>query len=278
MSEENKVSLDQRQPQQNVQPGPGESGYVPPVDAVPLPSEGKIYSVDSPLFQAKSVEIKSMTAKEEDILSSRALLKSGKALNTLIKACVVDKTIDTEQMLSGDRNAILIAIRITGYGSDYEVTIQCDDCNEKYKHNFDLRSLKIKPLGAEPIQPGVNAFEFPLPVTKKRCIFKLLSGIDERDLSAMQDGLKKTLGVGGNDASVTMRLFFNIIQIGEEKNRGKLQEIIRNLPALDSRKLRKYIDDISPGIDMEQEVTCPHCGEKKGVTVPFGTEFFWPQS
>lgn len=261
-------------------PKPGEPGYVPPVDAVPLPSRGKIYPVDSPLFQAESVEIRSMTARDEDILSSRALLKSGRALSSLIQACVMNKAIDTEEMIAGDRNALLVSIRISGYGMEYNVEVQCqnEECSQKFKHTFDLSKLEIKRMTEEPVAPGRNEFAFDLPVSGKRCVFKLLTGKDERDMTVMQERLKKALGVQGNDNPVTTRLFFQVLQIGEEKDRNKLQKIVNSLPAMDSRKLRKHIDEIAPGIKMSQDVECPHCAETKEVPVPFGTEFFWPES
>lgn len=279
MSEE-RIQLGQPAAAPADSPRPGESGYVPPTDYVPLPSAGKIYPMDSPLFQAESVEIRSMTARDEDILSSRALLRSGRALSSLIQACVVNKQIDTEEMVAGDRNALLVAIRITGYGHEYKVEVQCqnDECGQKFPYVFELNRLEIKRLGAEPLAPGHNEFAFDLPVSKKRCVFKLLTGKDERDMTVLQEKMKKVLGVQGQDNPVTTRLFFQVIQIGDEKDRNKLQRIVQTLPAMDSRKLRKHIDDVSPGIKMAQDVTCPHCGETKEVPVPFGTEFFWPES
>jgi hypothetical protein len=286
MSEE-RIRLDQPSTQQEIPPAtavdsprPGESGYVPPVDAVPLPSSGKIYPIDSPLFGSETIEIRSMTARDEDILSSRALLRTGRALNSLVQACVMNKAIDTEEMIAGDRNALLVAIRITGYGSEYEVDIQCEnpECGEAFRHKFDLSKLEIKRLSVEPTAPGRNEFSFQLPVSKKPCVFKLLTGKDERDMAVMQERQKKILGAAATDEPVTTRLSFQIISIGQEKDRNKLRKIVQTLPAMDSRKLRKYIDDISPGIKMSQEAECPHCKRSEEVPVPFGTEFFWPES
>lgn len=283
MSENEKVSLgnvqlDQPIQQQQSAPQPGELGYVPPVDTVPLPSKGKVYPVDSAFSERDTIEIRSMTAKDEDILTSRALLKQGKAISTLLRSCIVNKAVDVEQLLVGDRNAILVAIRITGYGSEYDVTVDCPACEEKVRHKFELGKLEIKPLGAEPLQAGTNAFGFVLPVSKKPVVFKLFTGADERELSQTQEKLKKALNGVGQENAVTSRLFAQILSLGQETDRNKLNQIVRNLPAMDSRKLREYIDEISPGIKMEQEVTCPKCGEQSEVDVPLGTEFFWPSA
>ena len=266
-----KVSLSATptQPQQD-------QGYVVPTDVVPLPSKGIVYPSDSHLSMADSIEIRSMTAKEEDILTSRALLKQGKAISALLKSCICDKTIDPDAMLSGDRNAALIAIRITGYGPEYETEIDCPKCGDKQKHTFDLKSLSIKYCGAVPCTPCSNAFSFKLPVLCRDVVFKLFTGADERDLSLTLERAKKASGASGIESSITTRLSMQVLSIGGETDRAKLVQLVRNLPAKDSRSLRTYIDEISPGIEMKQMFVCDSCSEETEVEVPLGTEFFWP--
>ena len=267
MSEE-KVNLSRAQP--------GDEGYVPPAAAVPLPSKGKVYPPDSPLAGAELLEVKAMTAREEDILTSAALLKQGKALDMLLRSCILDRRIDVDQMLSGDRNAALIAIRITGYGQGYTVKVECPACNEKSDHEFDLAKLPVKPLGAEPLEPNTNLFSFPLPISQKVVQFRLMTGADERELSTTLERQRK-LG-SGLDQLVTTRLAHQIVSIGAEKDRTKISRIVQTMPARDSRELRRYMDQIVSGVDMKQEFACLRCGETAEVDVPMGTEFFWPQS
>ena len=104
-------------------------GWEVPVEVVPLPSQGRVYPAGSPLRGRETVEIKAMTANEEDILMSPALIKQGKVLDKLMSSCLIDKSIDPQELLSGDRNALMIAIRITGYGSDYTVKTTCPNCS-----------------------------------------------------------------------------------------------------------------------------------------------------
>ena len=111
-------------------------GFEVPVEAVPLPSNGVVYPVDNPLHGLETLDIKAMTAREEDILTSRALIKKGTVITELIKSCLVNKSIDVEDMLVGDRNAIMTALRITGYGSQYTVEVDCPDCGEKSNQDF----------------------------------------------------------------------------------------------------------------------------------------------
>lgn len=257
-------------------PHPGDDAYTPPAAVVPLPSQGKVYPIGSPLAGASVVEVKAMTAKEEDILTSRTLLKQGKALDVLLKSCVLDRRVDVDQMLSGDRNAALIAIRITGYGPSYTIKVDCPACEERVEHEFDLARLPIKNLGAEPIQPNSNLFSFKLTVSQKEVIFKLLTGADEQELSSTMERQRK-LG-GAQEQLITTRLIYQIISIGGEQDRTRLSRMVQNMPARDSRELRTYIDKVVSGVDMKQSFSCPRCGEESEVDVPMGTEFFWPQS
>lgn len=258
-------------------PGPGEVGYVPPTDAVGLPSLGKVYPVDSPLHGARLVEIRSMTARDEDILSSAGLLKQGKAISALLKSCIVDRTIDPDQLIIGDRNAILIAIRITGYGAEYKISVDCPACGQGVDHTFDLAQLPIKNLGADPVAPGTNAFPFTLPVSKKEVTFKLLTGADDRELSVTLDRMRKIAGPGNTEPGVTQRLLHSIISFNKETDRTKLSRLVPNLPARDAREFRQRIEEVMPGVEMRQTFHCPACGDESEVDVPMGTEFFWPR-
>jgi hypothetical protein len=255
---------------------PLETGYVPPVEAVPLPSGGRLYPVNHPLHGRDRVEIRSMTARDEDILTSQGLLKQGKAISTLLKSCLVDKSIDPESLLVGDRNAILIAIRVTGYGPEYKCGVQCPECAEKTTVDFDLNQLPIEPLGAEPDTEGTNTFSFQLPVLKKAVVFRLMTGALEKELTAVLTSTKKKSGPAAQEAPVTTRLLHQVISIGGETEGSKLAVTIRNLPARDSKELRNFIERIQPGVKMEQRFHCPSCNEVSEVTVPLGAEFFWP--
>ena len=269
MSEE-KVSLSQ--------PLPVPSDFQIPTDNVPLPSEGKVYPAGHPFAGAKFVEIRSMTAREEDILTSRALLKNNKAISMLLKSCVLDKSVDVDKLLIGDRNAILIGIRITGYGHEYNTAITCPECRETVKRTIDLRELPIKqfPEGKGPIKSGVNEFEFILPKLGKKVVFKLMDGNDEKELMTYADSSRKQ---GIVEELITTRHLIMIQSIGAENDKGKLAQVIRNMPAADSRAFRKHIDAITPGVELTMPFVCGACGqETKEVEVPLGTEFFWPRT
>lgn len=251
-------------------------GYEVPVDAVPLPSGGVVYPKDNPLHGQETVDIRAMTAREEDILTSRALIKKGTVITELIRSCLVDKRVDVDSMLVGDRNAVMVALRVTGYGAGYNVEVSCPECSESSKQEFSLLELPIKRLDAEPVAPGENLFECMLPVTKKKICFKLLTGRDEQEMSIIAERLKKQ--GQKTDSLVTTRLLHTVVSVDGITDKVKVQAFVRNMPAGDSLVLRKHMDRIEPGIEMKAWMECPSCSESSEVRLPMGASFFWPDS
>ena len=247
-----------------------------PVESVPLPSCGITYATDTVLSHQETIDIKAMTAKEEDILTSRSLIKKGTVITHLLRSCIVDKHVDPDEMLSGDRNALMTAVRITGYGADYNVEVDCPACGERSKQSFDLAALPIKRLTIAPVADGSNMFEFELPLTKKTVRFKFLTGADEAELAVIQERKKKQ-GLSAENL-VTQRLMFSITSIDGITDKSKISMFCRHMPARDSLALRKYIDKHEPGIDMKSWMDCPSCLEHSEVRLPMGASFFWPDT
>jgi len=253
-------------------------GMEVPVEAVPLPSQGLIYPEETAVHNCETVEIRAMTAREEDILTSRALIKKGTVISELLRSCLIDKSIDVDSMISGDRNALMTAIRITGYGAEYEVEVTCPDCGESSKQSFNLTELPIKRLEIDPVDPGTNRFRFVLPVSKKNVVFRFLTGQDEQNIAVTMDRKKKSKIHGDVDSLVTNRLLYSVMSIDNVEDRSKIGMFVRNMPARDSRALRKFMDDSEPGIEMKAWMDCPSCMESSEVTLPIGVSFFWPDA
>lgn len=252
-------------------------GWTVPVEQIPLPSNGVLYPKTSALYGRETVQIKAMTAQEEDILMSRALIKEGTVIQHLIKSCLIDRSIDPEDFLIGDRNAVLVAIRITGYGSDYRAPVTCPSCSKLDTHTFDLASLGIKRLTVEPIAPGVNEFEFKLPVTGKKVTFKLISSRDEEEDAKTRARMQQLFPDAKNENDVTRILERQIVSIDGHRERTAISAFIKAMPARDSRDLRSYMSKIDPGIDMSVDVKCRFCGGESKVGLPIGVSFFWPE-
>jgi len=247
-----------------------------PHELAPLPSSGKTYPLGSSLHGVDAVEIKAMTAKEEDILTSRALLKKGTVVSELIKSCLIDKSINSLDLLSGDRNALMVAIRVTGYGAEYNVEMECPECSVKSPHTFDLGALPVKRLEIEPVQPGTNVFEFLLPYSKKVVKFKFMTGRDEEEIMQLNEKQKKL--ALGTESNVTTNLLYSVLSVDGIEDRAKIAGFIKAMPARDSLALRNYVKDNEPGIEMKQHTVCNACGHGEEVSMPLGITFLWPSA
>lgn len=265
-------SMKENMPTRNVMKD--DFGFEVPVESVPLPSGGKCYAEDHPLHGKETVEIRAMTAREEDILTSKALIKKGTVISHLIKSCMIDKRVDPESLLAGDRNALMVALRVTGYGAGYKVEVDCPACGERSKHSFDLGQLPVKRLDLDPVSPGTNVFETVLPLTKAKVRFKLLTGADEQEIMIAAERRKKQGQRSEN--LITQRLKYSIVSANGISDRSKIDMMVSNLPARDSLYLRKHIDKHEPGIDMSAWMDCPACLEHSEVRLPLGAAFFWP--
>lgn len=252
-----------------------------PHELVPLPSKGKLYPEEHPLFAEESVQIKAMTAAEENILTSPALMKKGTVIDTLIKSCLLNKSIDPKTLLAGDKSAILLAIRITGFGPEYIMRTSCPECSHVFEHAFDLSKIEIKELSADPSVSGKNLFSYVLPKSKKTVEFKILTSGDEADILETQDRRKKALkksGIGTEvDTNVTDRLLKCIVKIDGSEDKKTIEKFVYSMPVYDSRSLREYIRSIEPDVLFKQEVECPNCDAVEIHDVPIGMEFLWPK-
>jgi hypothetical protein len=252
-----------------------EFGWEVPIESIPLPTKGLIYHPDSTLYNTSTLQIRSMTAREEDILASPAFHKEGTALTHLIQSCLTDKSVRSEDMINGDRMALMIGIRVTGYGPEYHASSRCKNCGTQNEFIVDLTSLPIKRLSIVPNNSGENSFNFKLPVTKKNVTFKYPTAKEEKLRSDQVKSMQKITGALITN-NVTSFLENSIISVEGIKDRNKIKHFVMNMPAYDSKSLRKFIIDNEPGIDMSCNFECKNCGLTNKTTMPMSTEFFWP--
>ena len=250
------------------------ANYEFPTEIIDLPSKGKVYSPENPLSKG-TVEIKYMTAREEDILASQNLIRKGVVLDKLFESVVVEEGVNIDDILIGDKNAILLATRILGYGKDYQVDITDPFSGEQQKTNVDLAKIQIKEIDSTLLNSN-NKYEFELPIAKKKIVFKLLSHKDEKDINAEIASLQRLTKSEVNQ-EVSTRLRYMILKVGENEDRGFINKWVKNnLLARDSRALRKYIKEISPDLDLKYEFTSDITGETEALDIPFGVGFFYP--
>jgi len=234
-----------------------------PTEVVELPSKGLLYSEESGLKSGK-VEMKYMTAKEEDILINQSYISKGTVLDKLMQSLIVSK-IDYNSLLVGDKNAIMVAARILGYGSEYKFSYAGED------QTVDLSLIENKEIDETLFKGGENNFEFTLPHSKNHITFKLLTHKDEKDVQRELDGLKKINK--DNSPELTTRLKHMITSVEGKTETKDIREFVDNyLLAKDSRALREYVKEIQPDVDL---TFFPDGGEDR-VSIPVGISFFWP--
>jgi len=259
----------------------GQLAFVAPTEFVYLPSKGKYYPEGHPLFNKETVEIRQMTAKEEDILANKSYIKKGVAIDKLVESLLVDKTIELDSLLIGDKNALIIASRITGFGPEYSVGLQCPDCGDKFENAFNLYDLLSKAEDEERELPeGVektdrNTFKTTLPVTKWEVEFRALTGKDEKDIARILENRKKMNPSA--EASVLDQIRAITVSIQGISDRAAIAQAINSIPARDSRYLRSVFQVCVPNVKFTQDVACTSCGSQNKLEVPLTVEFFWPK-
>jgi hypothetical protein len=243
--------------------------YKFPTEMVELPSKGHFYADGHPLSSGK-VEIKYMTAKEEDILTSQNLIKQGTVIDKLLEALIVDKSIKLDNILLGDKNAIMLASRILAYGKDYGFTY--DD--EEY--SADLSTLEPIDLDFSKLPKGKNEFPFKLPTSEREITFKLLTGIDEVNIAKEIKSRKK---ISKEESSTfTTRLKHMILSVDGSSEKSHINNFIDNeFLSRDSLAFRKYLSLVTPDVDMNVKIT-DTSGRNIEVAVPITVRFFWPST
>ena len=252
------------------------ANYEFPTEIIDLPSNGKVYSPENPLSKG-TVEIKYMTAREEDILASQNLIRKGVVLDKLFESVVVEEGVNIDDILIGDKNAILLATRILGYGKDYQVEITDPFSGEQQKTNVDLAKIQIKEVDKTLLNSN-NKYEFELPIAKKKIVFKLLSHKDEKDINSEIQALQRlSKDKDGVSSEISTRLRYMIEEIDGNNDRGFINNFVKNnLLARDSRVLRNYIQQISPDLELKFDFTSDLTGETEALDIPLGAGFFYP--
>ena len=256
-----------------------EMSWSTPTEFVELPSQGKFYPPGHPLEGQDTIEIRFMTAKEEDILTSRALLKKGIVLDRLIDSVIIDKRIKAKNLLIGDKNAVLIAVRVTGYGEEYNANVQCPACGSSVSSSFNIEEIKNMehsemPEGTE--LTTSNTFTLTVPASKAVVECRLMTGEDERKLTKMEEQRRKHKLPS---ASLTNQLRQSIVSVNGNDQPSYVNGFIDNMPARDSRYIREKYSKVMPNISLQHAFECDTCDYvAEAQAVPLGTGFFWPDA
>ena len=264
-------------PPQAMQDGGGGFSFVVPTEFVELPSKGRYYPENHPLHNEDTIEIKQMTAKEEDMLTSRALLKKGIALDRVMKSLIVNKAIDPQSLLVGDRNAMMMTMRISAYGNEYTTQVTCPACSVVQKYSFDLFEIEatdgiaLEALSVQELGDGL--FQTILPRTQCNVVFRLLTGHQERGLLTHIENARKRKK---EENTVSSQLKLITVSVNGDDSPEAIDYFASNVPSLDSAHLRTAFRNATPNVDLTQHFACEECAHEQEMEVPLTADFFWP--
>ncbi len=243
-----------------------------PTEVITLPSEGKCYPEDNPLSSGE-IEIKYMTAKEEEILASQNLISKGVVLDKLFESFIADKSINVDDIIIGDKNAIVLATRILGYGPEYRINVPTIDGQSELV--IDLAKVKTKEVDLDKLSRN-NIYEWVSPFGKNVIKFKLLTHGDEKKIDADVRAVNR-LNKDGASAELTTRYRYMIQSVdGKEDTKSIVNFVNNKFLTRDTKAFREHIKDLQPDMKMEFEYDNPNTGEKEMTPIPMGVGFFWP--
>lgn len=256
--------------------GTSRSVYEVPTDFVDLPSQGKFYAKDSPLYGLEQVEIKYMTAKEEDYLMSPALQKSNLAIDRVIDSLLVDKRIKAKDLLVGDKTAVLLNIRKNAFGDDYEFSYNCTNCGEENREKESFANLKIKEIKENEscsfTENGTVLIK--LPKSNNIIEMKFLKGEEE---AAIEQVVQKRISNNLSPEALITRYRFMIVSINGNPSLEGITSFIETMPVKDSLFLRTRYSEMNPNISFNYSSECKKCGFVNEGGVPIMADFFWPK-
>jgi len=247
--------------------------YVPeelrtPYDIIELPSQGLLYP-----NKKDKVKVEYLTAMDESILTSPNIIANNKVVETLLSRKVKDLGFDTSELIEGDRIAILVYLRVTGFGNEYTQMVWNEKTGELEQGVIDLTTLKSKKLTVKPDEN--NNFDYELPISKKKIKFRFLNSKDEEEIDVIDEQQMKR-----NNTEISNRFMIElerqVASIDGETDKIKLSNILKNLKIMDARALRQYISDIEPGLDLNTTARTQG-GESVPSFLKFGRSFFWPE-
>jgi len=243
-----------------------------PTETVELPSKGLLYPEDNALSSG-TIEMKYMTAREEDILTNINLLKQGLAIDKVLQA-LIKSPINYEDLLLCDKNAILISGRILAYGKDYTFGYTNPNTEQQERITIDISKFENKEVDYS-LYENKNEFSFVLPSSKNTLTFKLLTHGDSKKIDSELKGLKK-IGTGGE---LTTRLKYQILSVNGDYEQKTIREFVDNyLLSIDANAFRNYISEITPDLDLKVSFTLSDGTEVKDISMPFELDFFFPGS
>lgn len=249
---------------------------------IALPSEGKFYPVGHNCYGLQEIEVRNMTTSDEDILRTRNLVVTGKSVTRLLDKVILTPNIKSDDLLVGDRLAILVALRITAWGSEYKPylkqTVICPSCDSEFIPKFDLSNLSVRKPKDSLVADESNCYRVHLPRSKKDVLVKFLTNKDESLIDDIVKARKKNqIGIDdGIDHTGTIRLQQQVVAVDGNFDRSFVNDFVETLNSFDVRVIRQFIYWNEPILDFNQSIECPECKIPFDLEVPITDELLYP--
>jgi hypothetical protein len=268
-----------KKPRQTSEDNPFGLSFVVATEVVELPSKGKYYDQESSLYGISELEIKHMTAKEEDLLVNENYIKKGTVLDKLLECLLVDKSIKITDLIADDKYALLTSARITGYGPGYIFKAKCSSCSTEFDFDFDLQAMLdadvVQELPEDVTETDEGIFEFQIETKDLTVGIRILT-LEEINYMSQQAERRKELNISGSETVDFLNMIVD--HVGGYSDRAILSKLFEVLPIKDVRRIRKIYKAVSPSLNQKQTRTCPSCSAPNEREVPFSLGWFWPDA
>ncbi len=253
------------------------------VETVLLPSKGLTYPEDNQLSSGE-VDLYYPDTSHEEILMSQKLIKNNTVVDKFLKS-VIASDINYNDLIPGDKSALMIAARILLYGKNYETEVKCRHCGETQPAIIDLTTFKDAEIDYNLLNRE-NRYTFECPNRKEVITFKLLTTLDEaeveKEIKFRKDFDKKSNREADTDYEYSTRLKHMIVSVeyNHNGNKGVISDPKElnayKMLSLDSKEFKKYLKLVNPTIDTSTSFVCKECGETNEIKMPMQASFFWP--
>lgn len=233
-------------------------------DVLELPSKGIHYSNGK-----KTIRVAYLTASDENILSSPSLLNTNSVVSELLKRKVLDKDLPVDDIVEEDKQAILIFLRNTAFGSEYKFNVYDPKTEKTFETTIDLSEVKVKDFTLQADSNG--EYTYYLEKSKTDITFKFLTQKQEDEI----EKIKESWNGIGIAPIMTKQLEFMIKSVSGIRDGLQIRNFIEKMPIKDSQDFRKFVKENKPGLDLTRTVTTPS-GEEIQVNIGFGVDFFRP--
>lgn len=249
---------------------------------IELPSKGYFYPEDHPLSKG-TIEIRHMTAADEDILTDEQLIQRGEVIDELLESVIVEEGVDLDDVLNGDVGGIMLSTRILAYGPQYAFETECPVCGEQNQKTADLTEIQSKDVPFDEFEPNQTEFETTLPVTGADVVFTLLTRGDTQNIENEIDRVKRNAKKGNKkvagkqvSTNMTTRLRYLIEEVNGSRDIKDIRKFVDQMPAKDSLELRKEVERINPDLNLDYEFICDFCAHMEDIRIPLDETFFFP--